>query len=160
MSNIFEEVTKYRLKVEKDGKSLVDVPGILALPGLLIAPKLSITGLVAAPLLGCKVHVESEDGKAVDVEGTVRKAAETVMDTAGKAARTIREEMDKAWEAISAEDPEETAEEPGETEDEPVSEDVPAPEEAANREIVEELEKQAENDIPVIQVKPDDSSRE
>lgn len=115
--NIFDTLTQYRLKVEKDGKSVVDVPGILALPGLLAFPKLSIAGMIAAPVLGMKVRLEGEDGKPVDVEGAVRKAAETVKETAAAAAKTVKEEVDKAWEAVSADDPEETeeAEETAET---------------------------------------------
>ena len=104
--NIFETLTSYRLKVEKDGKNLVDVPSILALPGMLIAPKLSLAGLVAAPLLGMKVHLEDEKGQDVDVEGAVRGAVKTVKETAETAARTIQEEISKAWEEASAADPE------------------------------------------------------
>ena len=147
--SFFESLTQYRLKVEKDGKSVVDVPGIFALPGLLAAPKLSVVGLVAAPLLGLKVHLESEDGKDVDLEGAVRKAAEAVKETVTTATKTIREEVDKAWEAVSADDPEKTAEE--------------AVEEAAEdalEQIEEELEKQEEGDIPVIEVKPEKSMKE
>ena len=86
--------------------NVVNVHSIFALPGLLMAPRLSIAGLVAAPLLGFKVHLENEDGKEVDVEGAVRKAAETVKETVTTASRTIKEEIDKAWEAVSADDPE------------------------------------------------------
>ena len=122
--NIFDTLTQYRLKVEKDGKSVVDVPGILALPGLLAFPKLSIAGMIAAPVLGMKVRLEGGDGKPVDVEGAVRKAAETVKETAAAAAKTVKEEMDKAWEAVSADDPEET-EEAEETE-ETDGDDIPS----------------------------------
>ena len=128
MKSFFETLTQYRLKVEKDGKSVVDVPSIFALPGLLVAPKLSIAGLVAAPLLGMKVHLENEDGKEVDIEGAVRKAADAVKESA----KTIKEEMDKAWDELSADDPEETTEE----------------------------SKTAQDDAHTIEVKPDDSKEE
>ena len=59
--NIFEELTSYRVKIEKDGKELINVPGILALPGALIAPKASIIGTVAASLLGCNIHLENAE---------------------------------------------------------------------------------------------------
>ena len=140
-------MTQYRLKVEKDGKSVVNVPGIFALPGLLMAPKLSIVGLFAAPLLGMKVRLENEDGKDVDVEGAVRKAAEAVKETVTTATKSIKEEMDKAWEAISADDPEadcpETAEEDGSV-----------------QETADEPEKHEDQDPPTIEVKPDDSAKE
>ena len=138
--SFLEKLTQYRLKVEKDGKSVVDMPGIFALPGMFIAPKLSIAGLIAAPVLGFKVHLENEDGEAVDVEGAVRKAAEAVKDSVTTATKTIKEEMDKAWEAVSADDPEENAAE------------------EAMEQIEEELKTQEEDGTPVIEVKPDEDS--
>ena len=105
--SISDELTGYRVKVEKDGKEIINVPGILALPGALIAPKASIIGTVAASLLGCNIHLENEDGKSVEVGEKFRKAADAVVDTAKTAARSVREEMDKAWDALSADDPEE-----------------------------------------------------
>jgi len=141
--NLFESLTQYRLKVEKDGKPVVDVPSILALPGLLAAPKLSIAGLVAAPLLGLKVHLENEDGEDVDVEGAVRKAAEAVKETVSTATKTIKEEVDKAWESVSADDPEPNDESADESED---GQDI--------------AENQEENDVPTIEVKSEDSAKE
>ena len=139
--NIIDELTAYRLKVARDGKEIVNVPGILALPGVLAAPKMSIIGTVAASLLGCDIHLENEDGKKVDIGKTVKDAAETVADKAAAATRTVREEIGKAWDELSADDPE------GcpigeENEDEPAD------------------ESNAEDDIPTIQVKPDDSGKE
>ena len=69
--NFVETLTRYRLKVEKDGEAVVNMPGIFALPGLLMAPKLSIAGIIAAPLLGLEVHLENEDSKAVSVGDAV-----------------------------------------------------------------------------------------
>ena len=63
--SFMDELAAYRLKVARDGKEIVNVPGILALPGVLIAPKMSIIGTVAASLLGCDIHLENEDGKNV-----------------------------------------------------------------------------------------------
>ena len=104
--NFFDELTGYRVKVERDGREIVNVPGILALPGLLVAPKLSIVGMIAAPLLGCSIHLENESGKEVDIGKAVKEAAGTVADTAAAAAKTVREEIEKAWEDLSADDPE------------------------------------------------------
>ena len=160
--NFFETLTQYRLKVEKDGKPVVNVPSILALPGLLMAPKLSIAGLVAAPLLGLKVQLENESGEAVDVEGAVRKAAETVRESVTTAGKSIKEEIDKAWEAVSADDPEETDEEDAaeetadDAEEDTESSEANAP---SNEELVEELKKHEEDDIPTIDVKPEDSAK-
>ena len=146
--NFFETLTQYRLKVEKDGKDVVNVPGLLALPGLLAAPKLSIAGLVAAPLLGLKVHLENENGDDVDVEDAVRKAAEAVKESVTTATKNIREEMDKAWEAMSADDPEEDA---AEGNDEDTAEEGAEPVGGACGE-------HEESDVPTIDVKSDDSA--
>ncbi len=108
--NFFDELAGYRVKVEKDGKEVVNVPGILALPGLLVAPKMSVIGMIAAPLLGCSVHVENADGAKVDVGKKVQEAADTIVDSAKKTARTIEKEINKAWESVSADDPEECPE--------------------------------------------------
>lgn len=141
MKNIIDELTAYRLKVARDGKEIVNVPGILALPGVLVAPKISIFGTIAASLLGCDIHLENENGKKVDIARAVKDAAETVADTATTAAKTVRNEFEKAWDELSADDPE------GcplgqENEEEPSGQDS------------------AEEDIPTIEVKPEDSEKE
>ena len=141
MKSIIDELTAYRLKVARDGKEIVNVPGILALPGVLVAPKISIIGTIAASLLGCDIHLENENGKSVDIGKAVKDAAETVADTATTAAKTVKEEFDKAWDELSADDPE------GcplgeENEEEPSDQDS------------------TEEDNPTIQVKPDDSEQE
>ena len=141
MKNIIDELTGYRVKVEKDGKEIVNVPGILALPGLLIAPKASIIGMVAAPLLGCSIHLENENGKDVDIGKAMKDAANTVADTAATAAKTVKEEMEKAWNELSADDSE-GCPEGQENEDDSADQD------------------NAEDDIPTIHVNPDDSEKE
>ena len=137
MKSFMDELTGYRVKVERDGKELLNVPGILALPAALIAPKVSIIGTIAASLLGCSIHLEGSDGKEVDVGETVRKTAETVAETAGNVAKTVREEVEKAWESVSADYPEE----------------CPAGKEN------EEDEADPEDGIPSIEVKPDDPEK-
>ena len=135
--SFIDELTSYRIKVEKDGKEIVNTPGILALPGALIAPKLSIIGTVAASLLGCNIHLEKADGKKVDISKAVKGTADTVADTAKTVVKTVREEIEKAWEDLSADDPEEC----------PVGE-----------ENEEEPSGQSSTDdgIPTIQVNPDE----
>ena len=118
--NMLDELTGYRVRVEREGREIVNVPGILALPGLLIAPKLSIAGMIAAPLLGCSIHLENEDGREVDLGKAVKEAAGTVAETAAAAAKTVREEINKAWDELSADDPEGCPEgQENEDEDEP-----------------------------------------
>ena len=105
--SFIDELTSYRMKVEKDGKEIVNVPGILALPGALIAPKASIIGTVAASLLGCNIHLENANGKKVDVSKAVKDAADTVAGTAKTVVKTVKEEVEKAWNDLSADLPEE-----------------------------------------------------
>ena len=149
VKDFIDEVTGYRVKVEKDGKEILNIPGILALPGALIAPKASILGTAAASLLGCNIHLENEDGKAINVGEKVRKAADTVVDTAKTAARTVKEEIDKAWDSISADDPEGCP--LGEENEEETAENPAA-------ETAEEPENPEENDIPVILVENPDKT--
>ncbi len=146
--SFLEELTSYRVKVERDGKEFINVPGILALPALFIAPKAGIIGMAAAPLLGCSIHLENDDGR-VDIGKAVKDVADTVADTANKAAKNVREEIEKAWDALSAEDPEGCPE--GTENDEEPSE--PENEEPSGQE-------SAEEDIPTIEVNPDDSEKE
>lgn len=137
MKSFMDELTGYRVKIERDGKELLNVPGILALPAALIAPKASIIGTIAASLLGCSIHLEGSDGKEVDVSEKVRKTAETVAETAGNVAKTVREEVEKAWESVSADYPEEC----------PVGKEN------------EDNEENPEDEIPAIEVKPDDPEK-
>ncbi len=139
--SFFDELTGYRVKVERDGREIVNMPGILALPGLLIAPKLSIAGMIAAPLLGCSIRLENDDGRDIDIGEAVKDAADAVADTATAAARTVREEVEKAWNDLSAEDPEGCPEEK-ENGDDPAGQ--------AN----------TEEGIPTIQVDPDDPDQQ
>ena len=152
--NLIEELTSYRVKVEKDGKEIVNIPSIIALPGVLMAPKVSIIGTVAASLLGCSIHVENDKGTAVDVSERIRKATDTLADTA----KTVREEIGKAWDAMSADDPEGCPAGEENADENPAEAQKPAAEEFSNEDIVEDLKKQEKPDIPTIQVNPDDST--
>ena len=179
MKSIFEELTSYRVKVERDGKEIVNVPGIMALPGALLAPKMSILGTVAASLLGCNIHLENEDGKSVDIGREIRKATDTVVDTAKGTAKSIKEEIDKVWDAMSADDPEEcpvgeeNREDPEDGSPEEPNREAPAdgpsgeenreePEDEAGADIAEqildELEKHKTDEIPTIHVENPDKA--
>ncbi len=139
--SIFQELAGYRVKVKKDDREIINVPGILALPVALAIPKAGIIGMVAAPLLGCSVHLENGDGKEVDVGKTMKDAADTVVDTAATAAKTVKEEIEKVWNDLSADDPEGCS--AGEENEEDPSD-----------------QNCAEDDVPTIEVNPDDSEKE
>ena len=109
--NFIDDLAGYRVKVEREGKEVVNIPGILALPGVLVAPKMSLVGMIAAPLLGCSVRVENakkeaEAAKRAEVEKKAQDAADAILDMAKKTVRTIEKEFSKAWESVSADDPE------------------------------------------------------
>ena len=144
--NMIDELMGYRVKVMKDGKEVVNVPGILALPAALVAPKAGIIGMIAAPLLGCSVHLEREDGREVDVGKVVRETADTVVDTAATVVKTVKEEIEKTWDEMSADDPEEC----------PVGEENEEETKAENGEEASDPADEAE-EVPVVRVNPDDS---
>lgn len=109
--NFIDDLAGYRVKVEREGKEVVNIPGILALPGLLVAPKMSLVGMIAAPLLGCSVRVENakkeaEAARRAEAEKKAQDAADAILDMAKKTVRTIEKEFSKAWESVSADDPE------------------------------------------------------
>jgi len=87
------------------------------------------------------IHLENENGKKVDIAKAVKDAAETVADTATTAAKTVREEFEKAWDELSADDPEGC----------PLGEENE--EEPAGRD-------KAEDDIPTVRARPEDSGKE
>jgi hypothetical protein len=62
--------------------------------------------------------------------------------------------MDKAWEAVSSDYPEENV-----TEDAAENAESPEVEDVSNEDIVEDLKAHEEDDAPTIEVKPDDSGK-
>ena len=156
MGNIVKDLTGYRLKINRNGKEVVNVPGILCVPGVLAAPKISVIGMLAAPLLGCDIRLEKERRKELDFAESVQKAAESVMDTAKKNMKTITEEMRKAWEAVSAEDP---AEDPADSA--PVQKESSAEHDtqAAAESTSDVWSSDVPEEIPSIEVKPDSSEQ-
>ena len=84
----------------------------------------------------------------MDVSKEIKKAADTVVDTAKTAAKTVKAEVEKAWNDLSADDPDGC----------PVGEENEDEEEkggaytASAEEVVEVLEKHETDDTPVIHV--------
>ena len=84
---------------------------------------------------------ENEGGKEIDIGKAVKEATDTVADTATTAAKTVKEEIEKAWDELSADDPE-GCPEGEENEEDPAD------------------QTNTEDDIPTIHVNPDDSEKE
>ena len=89
----------------------------------------------------------------MDVSKKVQEVAETVVDTAKTAAKTVKEEIDKAWDAVSADDPEGCP-----VGEENAEEEKTSAEDVSNESIVEDLKKQEKPDVPTIQVNPKDEA--
>ena len=136
--NLLQKLYRCRLRIDRNGTTIVNLSSLFCLPCLLFAPHMSIAGLVVSLILGYHISLETEGDSAV-LEEAVRSAAETVKRTAASAAKTIRQEIVKSHtETISP-----GKQEPVPANTEPVSE--PA---SSNEEIVEELKAHMDADIP------------
>lgn len=93
--NLLQKLYRYRLKIDRKGTTIVNLSSLFCIPCLLLAPHMSIAGIIISLVLGYHISLESE-GDTGDLEETLRNAAETVKQTASSAAKTIRQEIDKA----------------------------------------------------------------
>ena len=71
-----------------------------------------------------------------------------------------KEEMDKAWETVSTDDQKEDAEETVEETAEKDAAESSEADDASLQDIVDELKAHEENDVPTIEVKPDESAQD
>ncbi len=143
---LFQKLCSYRLRIDRNGKTVVNWSSLFSLACLILAPHMSIAGIILSLILGYHINLETdeEDG---ELEERIRQAADTVKRTATAAARTVRDEVEKARAAHEPEKPK-TAERKAE----PVKEttasrvaDAPVREAAVNQDVVEELEKHADD---------------
>ena len=144
--NLFQKLCSYRLRIDRNGKTVVNWSSLFSLACLILAPHMSIAGIVLSLILGYHISLETEEVDG-DLEERIRQAADTVKRTATAAARTVRDEVEKAR---AGHEPEKTK--APERKAEPVKEaaasrsaDAPAREPAVNQDVVEELEKHADD---------------
>ena len=118
--NVLQKMYHYRLRIDrKDGKAILNWSSLFSLACLLLAPHMTIAGIILSLILGYHINLETdlEDQENRDFEQRVRQAADTVRKTASAAAQTIRSEIEKntgkkAGAAGSGAAPAEPAQEP------------------------------------------------
>jgi len=93
--SIFQKLYCYRLKIDRKGKTILNWSSLFSLLCLILAPHVSIIGIILSLVLGYHISLETE-GQDEELEQRVRQAANTVKKTATVAARTIRDEVNKA----------------------------------------------------------------
>ena len=135
--NFLQKMYHFRVKVDKQGKPIINVSSIFGLACLIFAPHMTIVGVVASLLLGYQFRFESEDMDDKELEERFRKAAQNVRNGAVSAAKSIQTEINKARSNAPARTAEE-AEKAAEKIVEKAKEAVPG-----NEELLQELETRA-----------------
>ncbi|MBE5789726.1 MAG: hypothetical protein E7325_08775 [Clostridiales bacterium] len=159
--NVLQKMYHYRLRIDrKDGKAILNWSSLFSLACLILAPHMTIAGIILSLILGYHINLETdlEDQENRDFEQRVRQAADTVRKTASAAAQTIRSEIEKntgkkAGAAGSGAAPAEPAQEP--VRQTPVQQAEPVRQapvlqaepvrqaEPVNQDVVQDLEKHA-----------------
>ena len=158
--NVLQKMYHYRLRIDrKDGKAILNWSSLFSLACLLLAPHMTIAGIILSLILGYHINLETdlEDQENRDFEQRVRQAADTVRKTASAAAQTIRSEIEKntgkkAGAAGSGAAPAEPAQEPVRqapvlqaepVRQEPIRQEPVRQAEPVNQDVVQDLEKHA-----------------
>ena len=94
--NFFQKMYHFRVKVDKQGKPIVNVSSLFGLACLLFAPHMTLVGVIAALVMGYSIHFETEDMDDKELEERFRKAAQNVKNGAMNAAKSIQNEINKA----------------------------------------------------------------
>ena len=136
--SIFQKLYNCRLRIDKKGKTILNWSSLFSLACLILAPHMSIAGIILSLILGYHISLETDQDDA-EFEQRVRQAADTVKKTATAAAKTIRDEVEKNR---TIKEPERKTELEQKAEPKKV-EEAPVKEAPVNQEVVEELERQA-----------------
>lgn len=96
VKNFLQKMYRFRVKVDKQGKSIINVSSIFGLFALIFAPHVTIIGTIAALLMGYQFRFESEDMDDKELEERIRKAAMNVKSGAVSAVKSIQTEISKA----------------------------------------------------------------
>ncbi len=94
--DILKKIYHFRMKVDKQGKPIINVSAAFGLVCLVFAPKLTAASVILSLILGYQYRFESEDMEDPEVEARIRKAADNVKNGATAAVRSIQEEIGKA----------------------------------------------------------------
>ena len=142
VKNFLQKMYRFRVKVDKQGKSIINVSSIFGLFALIFAPHVTIIGTVAALLMGYQFRFESEDMDDKELEERIRKAAMNVKSGAASAVKSIQTEISKAR-AQNAPKTQAEAEQMARQ----IVEKAAAPQEPApsNQEILNDLKQQADS---------------
>ena len=140
--NFLQKMYRFRVKVDKQGKSIINVSSIFGLFALIFAPHVTIIGTIAALLMGYQFRFESEDMDDKELEERIRKAAMNVKSGAASAVKSIQAEISKAR-AQNAPKTQAEAEQMARQ----IVEKAAAPQEPApsNQEILNDLKQQADS---------------
>ncbi len=141
--SIFQRLYNYRLKIDRNGKPILNFSSLFSLACLIFAPHMTIAGIILSLVLGYHISLETEQDDE-SLEQTLRQAADTVRKTASAAARTIQEEVEKAKRNSKANPSAESTAEPAEKQMVNTSETRAEENAAKAQEIVMDLEKHAE----------------
>lgn len=134
--NFLQKMYNLRLKVDKQGKPIVNVSSIFGLACLLFAPHMTIAGIAISLILGYQIHFESEEDDG-EMEERIRRAAMNVKAGVAGAAKSIQNEINRAREekANAAAQPRNEAA--------PKQAEAPRQQEPGNDELLRELEERA-----------------
>ena len=93
--SLFKKLYHYRFRIDRKGKTIVNLSSLFSLACLIFAPHMTIAGIILSLVMGYHINLETEN-EDEELEKRFREAADTVKNTAAKAARTIKEEIEKA----------------------------------------------------------------
>ena len=93
--NILQKLYNYRFRIDRNGKTIVNLSSLFSLACLLLAPHMTIAGVIISLLLGYHIEFVNE-ADDTDIEDRILQAADTVKKTASAAVRTIRDEVGRA----------------------------------------------------------------
>lgn len=172
---LFQKLCSYRLRIDRNGKTIVNWSSLFSLVCLILAPHMSIAGIILSLILGYHINLETDETDG-ELEERVRQAADTVKKTAAAAARTVRDEVEKARANTEKKTAAERKAEPvKETVKETVrSAEIPVRESAVNQDVVADLEKHADHfetaargsaysamggSVPILEVREDEDEK-
>lgn len=95
IKEILAKGTAARLIVKKEGKTILDIPAVLGVFGLL-NPFLTAAGIGGVVLTGHEIIIENKDGSVIDVNEMIDKAADKVKDVGEDLVERVRDKTREA----------------------------------------------------------------